>query len=150
MNKIYPRRRVVIFFSLSPCLVSLSLGLALGLKAIALGVSDPKAWLFVFIVAFLGSMLALFLYGVPAFILGCLCCLLRLHRTLPSLILISFLGGFAAYAGEWVAVNFYGDRTPLSVFLEPWIIWLLGGGASLMAGSFALPGRKRGLSEKGG
>lgn len=99
-------------------------------------------------------MLALFLYGVPAFILGCLCCLLRLHRTLPSLILISFLGGFAAYAGEWVAVNFYGDRTPLSVFLEPWIIWLLGGGASLMAGSFCSSRekkrvvRKRGLKEK--
>lgn len=40
------------FLFLEPCLVSLSLGLALGLKAIALGVSDPKAWLFVFIVAF--------------------------------------------------------------------------------------------------
>lgn len=146
MNEIYPCRRVVIFFSLSPCLVSLSFGL----WVVAREISDPKAWLFALLVAFLGSILALILYGVPAFILGCLCCLLRLHRTLSSLVLIFFLGSFAVYAGEWVAVNIYGDRTPLSVFLESWVIWLLGGGASLMAGSFALPGRKRGLSEKGG
>ena len=138
-DKKYPCRRVMIIFSFSPCLVSFSYGIFIILQ----GIYSPSAWLFGFIVALLGSLMALFLYGVPAFFLGCVCCYFKLRRTIPSLVLIFLLGGIAAYIGDWVAINIYGDAPPLTVVVGPRVISLFGALASLAAGYFILPVRSK-------
>lgn len=129
----------MIIFSFSPCLVSFSFGIFIILQ----GIYSPSAWFFGFIVALLGALLALFLYGVPAFFLGCVCCYFKLRRTIPSLVLICLLGGVAAYMGDWVAINIYGDAPPLTLLVGPRVIFLFGALASLTAGCFVLPVRSK-------
>lgn len=143
----YPYWRVIIGFTLCPAAVALLIVSAMFLFSLFTGQDFSDGWEVFggfFAIASIAALTALYLFGVPAFLLSLIYVWIKLRKSLWAYLLTFFAGGGGAQA--WALLPVAGSEAGLFEFPGAFI---LGAISSLIMAFIALPSRLEDSSASG-
>lgn len=143
----YPYWRVILGFTLCPAGMALLIVCAMFLFSLFTGQAFSDGWEVFggfFAIAFIAALTALYLFGVPAFLLSLLYAWIKLRKSWWAYLLTFFAGGCGAQA--WALLPVAGSEAGLFEFPGAFI---LGAISSLIMAFIALPSRLEGSSATG-
>ncbi|MEJ5863619.1 hypothetical protein [Pseudomonas farsensis] len=136
----YPRGKVITGFVFSPALMGLALVLGdLVASLVTTGTTEEPSFYFNFGTLFM--LFGLLYYGLPAGLIGVMCVVLRLRRTLAALAGLSLVGAAVGYGwDQLLRILIDTDRAiPTLPVLEHATPTVLAAGVSLVMGFLLLP-----------
>ncbi|EPC00177.1 hypothetical protein L861_14705 [Litchfieldella anticariensis FP35 = DSM 16096] len=139
-NSKYPSWRVIIGFTLCPAAVALFIMSAVMFLGLLFEQDMRDGWWETFgglpAILLLTSLTALYLFGVPAFLLAVLYSLMKLRKSLQAYLIVFVAGGSGAQVWTWLPVTTASSDEGLFGFPSA---FFMGAVSSLIMAFFVLP-----------